>query len=449
MASNAVYLPTEITELVIDELDIDGFSDDAKSSRAALRSCLFVSQHFHQRARSHLFRNVELHNGYADDNIHSFRKRLILLRHLLTTSINDHDPGIASNIRKLTISVFFDEDQRDPDDETESVEGGENSIPSRVIAKHFPPVLRLIRQYAQRLENLAIEDNWPTCAWSSQFMPLDLRLALRGLLSMPTLRRLKMQNFLDVPDNLFDCIHVTHLIVEAVYPMEKEAEFDRSNPVPPFEKGFIFGPIEFLETDQSFPLQRIVDISPHQCPDTTKTKLLKKIKIQIHNKFHFTNVVCLLRAAYLAEDLHLDFMGLAQLNKLESNPIPRMNLDLFPLQKLTHLTMSFDDDLYGSSLESGPKSLQIAYSILKTRSCSIMYLTLRFEWYLSEAPNYLIYPRREHWEPFDNILAGPHYPNLCLLALRISFRSPISDDRRSLFKAVFPLLSASNKLRLQ
>ncbi|KDR70387.1 hypothetical protein GALMADRAFT_254843 [Galerina marginata CBS 339.88] len=457
MASSTVHLPTEVTELVIDELDVDGSSVDAKNSHAALRSCLFVSRQFHQRARSHLFRNIVLHDVYR--RILLFRNRLILLGHLLTTSINDHDPGIVSNIRELTISVTFGDDEEDSDDETEHVGGGEeeNSI-ARVIAKHFPPILRLIKQYAHRLENLVIEDtsNWFGCEWD--LLPLDLILVLRGLLSTPTLRRLEFRNFVCVPDNLFDSVHVTHLVVEGLYPKDEEVEFDGSNPVPPFDKEFICGPLEFLQTDQCFPLQRIVDISAHQSADTTKTKLLKKIRLEIHDKIHFTKVVCILRAASLAEDLHLDFMKHA-LDNL--NPSPKMNLDLFPLQKLTRLTMSYDEDLDSSSLESGPKSREIAYSILKSRSCSIMYLTLEFNFEIpniASTPDYLIYPTREHWGPFDNILAGPHYPKLCLLVLRITLdlhgwgSSPsvqtAIENCRNRFAAALPLLSASNRLCL-
>ncbi|KDR70397.1 hypothetical protein GALMADRAFT_144696 [Galerina marginata CBS 339.88] len=442
MTSNAVYLPTEIIELVVDELDIDESSDNAQSSRAALRSCLLVSWQFHQRASRHLFRNIEFHD--VNGPIHFFRDRLLLLRRILTTSINNYHSGIASNIRKLVISVPLEDDEEESDNETEHVGGEENSIAS-VIAKHFPPILKLIRQDAYRLENLVIENrsDWKRCVWD--LLPLDLHLAFRGLLWMPTLRRLELRNFVRVPNNLFDCIHVTHLIVEELYPMDEELDFDESDPVLPVHEEFTFGPLEFLESDQCFPLQKIVDISPHQSSKTTKTKLLKNIKLEIHDKDHFNKVVYLLRAAYLAEDLHLNFMKLVN---LQSNPFPKVNLDLFPLQKLTHLTMSFDDDLYGSSPESGPKSLKIAYSILNTRSCSIIHLTVTFKWHHGRAPNYLIYPRREHWEPFDNILAGPHYPNLCLLALRISLQYPISEDCRSRFKAALPLLSASNRLDL-
>ncbi|KDR70396.1 hypothetical protein GALMADRAFT_884077 [Galerina marginata CBS 339.88] len=272
MASSAVYLPTEIIELVIDELDIDGYSDDAKSSRAALRSCLFVSQQFHQRARSHLFCNIVLHEVKGRKK--SFRNRLILLRQLLTTSINDHYPGIASNIRKLDISVSFeDEEEEDFDDETEHLIGEEHLI-VRVIAKHFPPILKVIRQDAYRLEHLAIEHRSDLIACDWDFLPSDLR----GLLSIPTISRLELRNFVEVPNNLFDCIHVTHLTVEKVYPMDDELGFDESNPALPLHKEFTFGPLEFLETDQIFPLQWIIDISPHQSSDTTKTKLLKKIK---------------------------------------------------------------------------------------------------------------------------------------------------------------------------
>ncbi|KDR70395.1 hypothetical protein GALMADRAFT_254852, partial [Galerina marginata CBS 339.88] len=150
-----------------------------------------------------------------------------------------------------------------------------------------------------------------------------------------------------------------------------------------------------------------------------------------------------------------------RLANLESNPFSKVNFDLFPLQTLTHLTLSYDEDLTASSQESGPKSREIAYSILKSGSCSIMYLTLEFKygiWNTIRTPDYFIYPRREHWEPFDNILTGPHYPKLCQLVLRITLdlrgrgsslnKKAAIENCRNNFKAALPLLSAFNRFQL-
>ncbi|KDR70386.1 hypothetical protein GALMADRAFT_159883 [Galerina marginata CBS 339.88] len=449
MASwNPVHLPTEIKDLIIDELDIDidGFSEETTVNRAALRSCLFVSRHFRQRARRLLFRSIYL---YDDEGLPHFRERLFRLHQLIESPANDHSLGIVSDIRNFSIMAEFGDHEEGSDDESE--DGEEESTVANVTVKYLPGILKALMTGAHNLRHFHMESSAESdlmgCNWTA--LPSEVRSTVRVLLTLRPLWCLEMRNFNEVPNDFFHQTNITHLVTRNLTPRELEPTFDESPAGSSFHGvQLTLGPVETLDTDQYFPIHRMVDVSRNQ---SSQTHLLKKIKLLVLDRDDFTKVAHLLHAAYLVEESLLYFTSL-----LDYDYPLETKLDFSPLQNMTDLTMMYSERLITSSLDSVPKSLEHAFTLLKSGS-SIVFLTLEFSSDF-RSPDYtvihddIIYqPKDEHWKPLDSALSGPLYPRLRCLDLHINLNSESSQierrfqasmqDTAILLKAAFPYVS--------
>ncbi|KDR70378.1 hypothetical protein GALMADRAFT_144682 [Galerina marginata CBS 339.88] len=456
MASwNPVQLPTEIKELIIDELDsdLDGFTDDAKENRAALCSCLFVSRQFHQRARRYLFRSIKLNDAVG---LPQFRKHLVLLHQLMKTPADDYSLGVVSYMRKFSVVAEFGDSKEDTD---EDKYGDEESPVAKVLAKYLPGILKLLMTEARGLQHFHMEHSSEPGAigydWTT--VPSELRSAVRAFLIFRPLRCLELRNFTEVPNDFFHQTNVTHLITDNFNSMDLELNFDDSPSGSSFHGVQLsLGPVETLDTDQCFPIHRMVDMSRNQ---SSQANFLKNIMLSVLDDDDFNQVIRLLHAASLVEDLLLNFTSFSNADFLLGT-----KLDFSPLQKLTNVTLIYSEQLITSSRDSVPQSLEHASTLLKSSSSSIVFLTLAFTFDFrfsndTQTRDDIIYqPNDDHWKPLDNALSGPLYPMLRRFELHINLNSESSRAERrlqaslqsvdNLFKTALPLLYASELLHL-
>ncbi|CAA7262324.1 unnamed protein product [Cyclocybe aegerita] len=99
MATITTWLPLELWERIIDEVDASSTPD----SRQALYSCTLVSHAFYNRARLHTFKSIRV--GFVRECHFVTSNRALILCELL-----EDNPGLVKYIRHLTVKVFRHED---------------------------------------------------------------------------------------------------------------------------------------------------------------------------------------------------------------------------------------------------------------------------------------------------------------------------------------------------
>ncbi|KDR70373.1 hypothetical protein GALMADRAFT_282185 [Galerina marginata CBS 339.88] len=222
----------------------------------------------------------------------------------MKTPANNHSLGIVSEIRSFSIVTGFGDHDEDSDVEDEY--GEEENTIAKVIAKYLPGILKLLMTDARGLQHFHIEDQTDPLSVGYDWMslPPELRSTVRALLIFRTLKRLDLQNFTEVPNDFFHQTNVAHLITKNFLSRETELRFDDSPSGSSFDgMQLTFGAVETLDTDQYFPIHRMVDMSRNHPSRPSQAHFLKNIKLFVWNEDDFNQVIHLLHAAYLAEDL--------------------------------------------------------------------------------------------------------------------------------------------------
>ncbi|KAJ3505371.1 hypothetical protein NLJ89_g7456 [Agrocybe chaxingu] len=180
--------PVEIFDLFIDVLAAYDRTD-LDTTIAALRNCSLVSRSFAHRARTHLFRVVEL-GGYADNSI----DRAFGLYHLLRWTSST--PGAIGNITPLVKDLFFDyEDAR----KSPSLEA--------IVAA----ILQILNDSGQGITDFTIahDGNWSD-------LGAELRSELCRLIRSPGMRYLHLRGLEGVPKTLLLGTGIESLILEQI-----------------------------------------------------------------------------------------------------------------------------------------------------------------------------------------------------------------------------------------
>ncbi|CAA7260684.1 unnamed protein product [Cyclocybe aegerita] len=180
--------PVEIFDLFIDVLAAYDRTD-LDTAIAALRNCSLVSRSFAHRARTHLFRVVEL-GGYADNSI----DRAFGLYHLLGWTSST--PGAIGNITPLVKDLFFDYEDAPKSPRLEAV---------------VASILQLLNDSGQGITDFTIahDGNWSD-------LGAELKSELCRLIRSPGMRYLHLRGLEGVPKTLLLGTGIESLILEQI-----------------------------------------------------------------------------------------------------------------------------------------------------------------------------------------------------------------------------------------
>ena len=200
---NSNDVPPEVATLIVDELALEGV--------VGLRSCLFLSRTFRDRARTHIFKSIEISDSWTYDHV----KQLL---HILGPSAGGGvGPFVQEFSIKLSTFLFFA-----TSDQTLlllSLSTAVNEHSEHLFDDNdgtLADILDKIHGSDYGVTSFSMEYRNDEIGGGPNWLNFStyLERSIRNLLASPGLRSLCLKNIHNLPTTIFHGAYITHLHLE-------------------------------------------------------------------------------------------------------------------------------------------------------------------------------------------------------------------------------------------
>jgi hypothetical protein len=237
-------LPSELIEMIFDELWNDTWCDSKGKQKVLLRNCLPVSMDFRHRILSRFCRDIHLSLTSSD-------RRMTLLREVISRPLDSRLGGIGRYVKGFFLELALPHKKNEILD-TETFRDIINFLDNQELAaiieglhgEHFG-----VTQFFFVIHARTSLSGEGSLAWSA--IPAGFRSSFRSLLQSPHLTDLRLQNIAFLPENLFSGSHLQALSIRQTLHTFQPDSPGMDIDLPP-TPAFPFPSLVELRTDHSY-----------------------------------------------------------------------------------------------------------------------------------------------------------------------------------------------------